>query len=698
MVGVRRFGYILARWQSSVLLFSETSMAYRLTKDESVADGVRRMAAEQMTKAIEALSGQSEPTDTSVHEARKATKRMRALTRLVRRELGEEVYGRENQCYRDAGNRLSGLRDATVLVNSLKKLVVHLGSRAPRSRFGPVADWLQERRRLAYSQTAVVGRAIPEVLEELRAARERGTSWPLKEEGWAGLQVGLRQTYARGSREFEAAYWLPDDEVFHDWRKRVKYLWYHVQILRDSSPLGMQALEHELDGLGELLGEDHDLAVLRETVATEFPRARATSTVQALMRRIDEVRQQLRARARILGRRIYAEPPKAFCRRMASYWETWHEEQEMGEDWQYGKRTGERGVSKQGDVSKPGGKSKRGRERSVQSSRGKASSATTRIGKAPANVHPKKEAIAVPKREVETTERKGTLAKIDFVDAHVHYYDMQHPVLHYGHWQPGVPHPFLGEQIQKLAERNYLAEDYIAETRSANVTMAVHVQAAIGTEDPVAETAWLQEAGERTGFPHAIVAHADLRNANVEATIERHLAHSRMKGIRDFSHGDFLTASDFHRGFALLEKYGLVSSMPLQWQEMEKLRDLAGKFPNIPIIIDHAGMPTERTDEYFDNWRKGMATAAEAENVICKISGLGMGDNNWTVDSIRPYVLYCIETFTPSRSLFATNWPVDWLFSGYDAVVDAYTAITSNFSDGEKEALFSKNTEALYRI
>jgi predicted TIM-barrel fold metal-dependent hydrolase len=290
------------------------------------------------------------------------------------------------------------------------------------------------------------------------------------------------------------------------------------------------------------------------------------------------------------------------------------------------------------------------------------------------------------------------LAKREFVDAHVHYYDMQHPVLHYGHWQPGVPHPFLGDKILKLAERNFVAEDYIAETRNANVTKSVHVQAAIGTPDPVAETAWLEEAAERTGFPHAIVAHADLRDPDVEATIERHMAYSRMKGIRDFSHGDYLVAPDFHRGFSLLEKYGLISSMPVQWQEMEKVRDLAGKYPNIPIIIDHAGFPTERTDEYFRNWQKGMATAAEADNVICKISGLGMGDSDWTVDSIRPWVLYCIETFTPARSLFASNWPVDWLFSTFDAVVDAYTEITRDFSDTDKQALFSKNTESLYGI
>ena len=120
--------------------------------------------------------------------------------------------------------------------------------------------------------------------------------------------------------------------------------------------------------------------------------------------------------------------------------------------------------------------------------------------------------------------------KLAFVDSHVHFYDLQHPELVYGHWQPGVPHRTLGWQLQKLAERNYIAEDYIAETRNANVTKAVHVQAAIGSPDPVTETEWLQEAADRTGFPHGIVAYADLRDPGVEAVLERHCESPNMRG------------------------------------------------------------------------------------------------------------------------------------------------------------------------
>ena len=288
--------------------------------------------------------------------------------------------------------------------------------------------------------------------------------------------------------------------------------------------------------------------------------------------------------------------------------------------------------------------------------------------------------------------------KPEFVDAHVHFYDMRHPDLFYAHWQPDVVHPSLGTLPRKLAERNWLAEDFIEVSRASNVTKAVHVQAAIGSADPVKETEWLQEAADRTGFPQAIVAYADLRNPDVEATLERHCEYENMSGIRDFSYGDYLADPDFHRGYALMEKYGLIASIAAQWQDMEKLVALASKFPNIPIVIDHAGVPAERTPEYFENWKSGMRTAATAQNIICKISGLGMADHDWTADSIRPYVLHCIETFGVERSLFATNWPVDSLFSDYDTIVSAYDEITSDFSEGERRALFSGNTENLYGI
>jgi predicted TIM-barrel fold metal-dependent hydrolase len=155
---------------------------------------------------------------------------------------------------------------------------------------------------------------------------------------------------------------------------------------------------------------------------------------------------------------------------------------------------------------------------------------------------------------------------------------------------------------------------------------------------------------------------------------------------------------DYHRGFALLEQFNLVSSMPAQWQDMEKVRDLAHKFPNILIVVDHTGLPDERTDEYFEQWKRGVTVAASCDNIRWKISGLGMGDHDWTVDSIRPWVLTSIETMGVDRCFFGTNWPVDWLWSTYDELIDAYTEIISGFSRDEQIRLFSGTAEEIYRI
>ena len=305
-------------------------MEYRLKQGEGVPEGVRRMAAAQLDKALAHLGCQDGERDKHIHEARKATKRLRALVRLVRRDLGDEVYALENQCYRGAGQQLSGLRDATVLVETLDRLVESLGEDVPKSRFVRVRTWLVERRDRAYGQADSINRAVQEVIAEFAPARERLEHWNLQRHGWGGIRMGVQRIYARGRRDFAGAYALPSDEAFHDWRKQVKYLWYHTQILGNIWPSVMRAQAAELDQLGELLGQDHDLAVLRTTVLTEFPRAGATATLRALERRINEVRSRMQAQARLLAERIYLERPREFSRRLGGYWRVWQADQSEG--------------------------------------------------------------------------------------------------------------------------------------------------------------------------------------------------------------------------------------------------------------------------------------------------------------------------------------------------------------------------------
>lgn len=292
--------------------------------------------------------------------------------------------------------------------------------------------------------------------------------------------------------------------------------------------------------------------------------------------------------------------------------------------------------------------------------------------------------------------------KLTFVDTHVHFWERPHSKLDWVWLADDFQHAQLGA-IQGLKDlKTYTVPELKADAEGSNISKIVHVQAAIGSDDPVDETEWLQAMADATGWPNGITADASLQNPDVGGVLERHAEFANLRGIRDFAQGDYLVDPDFHRGYSLLEKYDLVYELDALWENMAKAGDLAKKFPNTTMILDHAGFPQERNDEYFAQWRAGLAAMAEAPNAVIKISGLGMGDfmvgDSWTVDSIRPYVLGCIEAFGVERSFFGSNWPVDRLFSDYSVVIDAYTEIIEGFSDSEKVALTSGNAERIYRI
>ena len=294
------------------------------------------------------------------------------------------------------------------------------------------------------------------------------------------------------------------------------------------------------------------------------------------------------------------------------------------------------------------------------------------------------------------------MSKHDFVDTHVHFWDRPHPTLEWVWLADDFIHPQLGDTVLLKEMRRYVAEEYLEDIAGSNVTKAVHVQAAIGSADPVEETRWLQDMADKTGWPHGIVGDARMQQPDVEKTIERHAEYANFRGLRDFAQGDYLVDPDFHRGYALLEKYNLVYDLDVLWEDMGKAADLARKYPNIIMVVDHAGFPQERTEEYFEKWKSGMASFKGVDNAVIKISGLGMGDQmaggNWTIDSLRPYVLGCIEAFGVERSFFGTNWPVDKMYSTYAELAAAYREIIADFSDDEQQALLSKNAEKYYRI
>jgi predicted TIM-barrel fold metal-dependent hydrolase len=129
-------------------------------------------------------------------------------------------------------------------------------------------------------------------------------------------------------------------------------------------------------------------------------------------------------------------------------------------------------------------------------------------------------------------------------------------------------------------------------------------------------------------------------------------------------------------------------------------RDVAREMPDTPVILGHAGFPVQRDADYFNLWKSEISQLAEVEHVAAKISGFGMADNRWTIDSIRPWVLHMIDAFGPDRSMFGTNWPVDILYATYLEQTDAYRTILAEagFSREDQEKMLYRNAERFYRI
>jgi CHAD domain-containing protein len=284
------------------------SRAYRLESKESLPEGLARVARGRLDHAIDELHGKTDSTaEEAVHEARKDLKKLRALLRLVRDELGESGFARENRCFRDAGRELAAARDSDVMLDTLKALDLPAG-------FG----WdLRKAIQAHRARNGEGGRnaAAAGVVAMLREARGRVGDWPLEHDSFGALHGGLKRTYRRGRRDFKAVQANPSVESLHEWRKRVKDLWYHHTLLRPLWPPVMQAVGDEAHELADRLGDDHDLAVLADWIREH------TDAGPEFFDAVDRRRAELQADAMTLGARLYADKPSAYVRRLRRLWE-----------------------------------------------------------------------------------------------------------------------------------------------------------------------------------------------------------------------------------------------------------------------------------------------------------------------------------------------------------------------------------------
>jgi CHAD domain-containing protein len=307
--------------------------SFRLQAGEPLGAGLKRLSLEAIDEAIAVFYDGEDLFGEAVHTSRKATKKIRALLRLIRSEVGEKVYRFENVSLRDTSRILSEVRTSAVLVNAARDIRDIYAPILAEGTFDDVVDRLtsiRDRLELRAMEDADV---VPRVVSNLERARERYQSWPADAEARAVYGVGIRQdfkaigpglerTQARGRAEMVAAYRKPTPSSFHQWRKRAKYLKHQMEILTPIWPEVMIGMTLTLDRISEVLGQDRDLSELLETLA-DRPDVCPNPLERSLMSALAEQRRSdLQTAARILGRRIYAEKPDAFSARLSSYWES----------------------------------------------------------------------------------------------------------------------------------------------------------------------------------------------------------------------------------------------------------------------------------------------------------------------------------------------------------------------------------------
>lgn len=293
---------------------------------------------------------------------------------------------------------------------------------------------------------------------------------------------------------------------------------------------------------------------------------------------------------------------------------------------------------------------------------------------------------------------------LSVIDCHIHFWDME-----LGNY-PGLDDrrpSFLG--YTRPLSVPHLPRDLRGGAGDIDILKVVHIEAI--AVDPLRETRWLETlAGRFDGWPDAIVAYVDLSRPDAEAQLESQAAFPHVRGIRqilnvhidpvyDYVGRHFMNDDSWLEGFRLLAKYGLGFDLQLYPHQMMRASEVARANPEVRVVLNHTGMFADRNaPALWREWRNGLRALASCPNVYVKISGLGMFDHNWTVESIRPYVLEAIDAFGTERAMFASNFPVDRLFSDYQTLWRAYAETVSGCSADEQASLFRTNAERFYRM
>jgi len=292
---------------------------------------------------------------------------------------------------------------------------------------------------------------------------------------------------------------------------------------------------------------------------------------------------------------------------------------------------------------------------------------------------------------------------LEIIDTHHHFIDPE--IFHY---------PLLdGDEFAALRV-TYAQSEFLADIGELEVVGSVHVQAEVDHEtDPVLETAWLQSLSNASGphrVPSVAVGYADLRAPDLADTLTRHCKYALLRGIRqeawldpkseryDIPRENLLEDPNWQAGYRKLARFGLSFDMLVWCWQIADVARFAASVPDVPVILEHMGMPPTDDTQLLEKWRSGMTELAASEHAVVKISGLGQLDPNWSTGTLKDLVLETIDIFGVERCMFGSNFPVEKPATSYLATWSAFDRFTSDFSEAERGMLFHGTARRIYRI
>ena len=296
------------------------------------------------------------------------------------------------------------------------------------------------------------------------------------------------------------------------------------------------------------------------------------------------------------------------------------------------------------------------------------------------------------------------MTDLPIVDAHHHIWRQADLPWLLGPMQPRIFGPY------EAIRRDYLIDEYLDDLGGSGVTRSVYVQANWATDRFEDEVAWVQRVADESGWPHAIVGYADLLAPDARPQLDRLAEYPLLRGVRMQLHWhenetyrfaarpDLALDPALQRNVARIADYGLAFDLQVFAGQMAGAAELAAACPDVTFVLQHAGMPEDLSPDGRAAWRSGMERLAACPNVVSKLSAFGTFIHRNDPAHIGSIFSDAVAFFGADRCLFGSNFPIEKLWTSYEALLGAFLDAAAGLDAAARGAILGETAARIYRL